>query len=201
MRRCCTRATRCGWTAPISADRARCSAQITLVYPQIQDGRVHRRRRPCPGSAATSSASASRSGSAPASARAIVIPAGYVFRRASASAYVQAAACPAAAAMDGAGAARPRPADAGDARRRGDPLRAAERRRCWCGHESRHFRTADAGDAPLAADAAVPAGGAGRRAGRAADHPARGGPADPGCRWWTSWCPPTGCARRTPPSW
>ena len=80
----------------------------------------------------------------------------------------------------GAGAARPRPADAGDARRRGDPFRTAERRRAGRSHESRHFRTADQSDAALAADAAVPAGGAGGRAGRAADHPARGGPADQG---------------------
>ena len=48
----------------------------------------------------------------------------------------------------------------------------------WCSRESRPFRTADPGDHPLAADAAVPARRAGRRPDRAARHPARGGAAD-----------------------
>ena len=54
-------------------------------------------------------------------------------------------------------------------------LRAAT---CWCSRESRTVGASDAGDDPLAADAAVPAGGARGRPDRADDHPARGRAAD-----------------------
>ena len=134
------------------------------------------RCRRCPAWATSSSANASASGSAPVTAPRFVIP------RSLCRDAVRPGLRPAAGSggerSGNAGAARPITPNHRDAGRAGDPVRPARRRCAGASHEPRPFRAADAGDDPLAADAAVPARRAGRRPDRAADHPARGGAAD-----------------------